>query len=121
MIFRDDLSRQVIDGAKTVTRRLARDNPRSPWSRERCAYRVGQSVAVCPGRGQRQIGRAVVTSVTLEPLGLLTDAEARAEGFEDVHAFVTAWTSINGKYDALALVWRLGLRRDDGGSQTEGP
>jgi hypothetical protein len=113
MNFKPDLARRVLDGTKTVTRRLASDNPWSPWFRDLCGYRVGQSVAVCPGRGQRQLGRAVVTSTDLMPLGRLTVAEARAEGFTDPAAFAAAWANINGKYDPAALVWRVGLRRND--------
>ncbi len=63
MNFRPELAEAVMAGRKTATRRLVSDNPRSPWWREKCVYRVGQVVAVCPGRGRRQIGRARVSSV----------------------------------------------------------
>ena len=102
MNFRDDLARQVIDGTKTVTRRLLSDNPASPWWRERCAYRIGQSVAICTGRGKPQIGRATITNVARVPLGQISLAEARAEGFASVPEFVAAWTAINGDYDPAA-------------------
>lgn len=110
MNFREDLARKVMAGEKTVTRRLVSDNPRSPWWGERCSYRVGQDVAVCPGRCKHAIGRAAVTAVSLERLGNITDAEARAEGFAGRPAFVDAWAAINGRFDPMAIVWRVGLR-----------
>ena len=80
MIFRPELAAMVIAGEKTVTRRLCSENPRSPWWRERCALRPGQSFAVQPGRGKQSIGRARASSVQRELLGRLSDQEARREG-----------------------------------------
>ena len=115
MNFRPELAAAVIEGRKTVTRRLVSENPRSPWWREKCAYRVGQRVAICPGRGKHNIGHAIVTSVERMALGWLTTSEALAEGFRPgaastmVFEFEAAWESINGTYDPDALVWRIGL------------
>lgn len=109
MNFRHELADAVIEGRKTVTRRLVSDNPRSPWFRERCGYRVGQEFAVCPGRGKFQIGRAVVVSVERMALGRLTTASAREEGFTSVAEFEAAFAAINGSYDPHAVVWRIGL------------
>ncbi len=116
MNFRPELAAAVMAGRKTVTRRLVSDNDRSPWWSEKCAYRVGQRVAICPGRGKHNIGHAVVTSVERMTLGYLSPRETRAEGFvdadglfPDVAPFVEAWGSINGSYDPAALVWRIGL------------
>jgi hypothetical protein len=112
MNFRPELAEAVMAGRKTVTRRLVSDNPRSPWWREKCAYRVGQSIAVCPGRGKDAIGRAAVVSVERMALGRLSNAEAQAEGFGGRGGFVMAWTAINGTYDPHALVWRIGLEAE---------
>ncbi len=109
MNFRDELARAVMRGEKTVTRRLVSANPRSPWWREQCAYRVGQEVAICPGRGKHQIGKARVTSVNKAALIRLSDEGARAEGFASADDFEEAWRQINGSYHADALVWRIGL------------
>ncbi len=100
MNFKPDLAAKVMSGDKTVTRRLVSDNPRSPWWREKCAYRVGQEVAICPGRGKHQIGKARVVRVSRQP---------QAEGFASTEAFCEAWMAINGDYDPMALVWRIGL------------
>lgn len=109
MIFRPELAAAVMDGRKTCTRRLVSDNPSSPWSRRRCGYRVGQRVAICPGRGKRAIGKAVVVSVEFMCLGRLSAAESRAEGFDSPAAFEAAWEAINGAYEPYAFVWRIGL------------
>lgn len=109
MNFRAELAAKVMSGEKTVTRRLVSDNPRSPWWREKCSYRVGQEIAVCPGRGKHQIGRARITSVQRMPLGVVDHREAQREGFTNWERFHVAWSVINGSYDAEAVVWRIGL------------
>lgn len=109
MNFKKELAELVMAGRKTCTRRLVSDNPNSPWWREKCAYRVGQEVAICPGRGKHQIGKAVVVSVERMSLGTISPAESRREGFADRGEFIAAWTAINGTYDADAVVWRIGL------------
>jgi hypothetical protein len=110
MNFKPELAAQVMAGAKTVTRRLASDNPRSPWWREQCALKPGKDVAIQPGRGKPAMGRATVVSVRLERLGDIDGREAEREGFADLAEFVCAFTAINGRYIADALVWRVELK-----------
>lgn len=107
MIFRPELAAKVMAGEKTVTRRLCSTNPRSPWYRERCTYLEGKEFAVQPGRGKPSVGRARVISAQRGRLGRLTDAEARAEGFEDEPHFAAAFALINGFYDNFLEVWRI--------------
>jgi hypothetical protein len=107
--FRPELAAAVMAGEKSVTRRLVSDNPRSPWYRHKCGYRLGQEVAICPGRGKHAVGRAVVVGVERMTLGILSRDEAQAEGFAGPLAFVEAWEAINGAYDPHAVVWRIGL------------
>lgn len=114
MIFKPALADAVMAGAKTVTRRAVSDNPRSPWWREACTYRVGQRFAVQPGRGKASIGHARVVDVRREPLGpfdnLDAELEARREGFTSAAEFREVFAALNGgKYDPSALVWRLEL------------
>lgn len=109
MNFRPELAERVMEGSKTCTRRLASTNPRSPWWSGGCAYRVGQRVAVCPGRGKHAIGHATVTSVARMKLGHMSDAEAQAEGFLSVADFEQVFAALNGGYDSAAVVWRVGL------------
>ncbi len=110
MNFLPDLAQKVLAGEKTVTRRLASDNPRSPLSAADCQLVPGRRYAVCPGRGRHAIGSAQVASVVLGPLGQLDTAEARREGFDTVAAFEAAFTGINGGvYDPARMVWRVEL------------
>ena len=110
MIFRPELAAKVMAGEKTVTRRLVSDNPRSPWFTDTCGYRVGQRVAICPGRGKHAIGHAEVTSVERRHLGFLDGCEAWREGFRSAREFEAAWAEINGSCDPDVFVWRIGLR-----------
>lgn len=107
MNFRPELAQAVMGGMKTVTRRLVSDNPRSPWYAERCSLKVDHTYAVCPGRGKNAIGRVRIVAVMSEPLGHLSESEARREGFFTVEAFEEAWKSINGSYDPKQVVWRV--------------
>lgn len=108
MNFKPELADQVMDGRKTVTRRLTSENPRSPWWRKRCSLKVNHTYAVCPGRGKNQIGRVRIVSVRRQPLHLaLLPGEAEKEGFADEQQFITAWKAINGGWDDMALVWRV--------------
>lgn len=108
--FRPALAAAVMDGSKTVTRRLCSDNPRSPWWRERCALKPGRDYAIQPGRGRPAVGRAIVIDVRREHLGAVDETEARLEGFTDLAGFVGAFTKINGQFDPNAGVWRVELR-----------
>jgi hypothetical protein len=107
MNFRPELAEKVMAGEKTVTRRLANDNPNSPWWRGACALKIGRDYAVCPGRGKNAIGRVRIVNVGQRELHRLTPREAHREGFESTEAFEAAWTAINGAYDPHALVWRV--------------
>ena len=112
MNFRPELAAKVLDGSKTVTRRLASSNPRSPWYEGGCGLKVGRDYAVCPGRGKPQLGRVVVTAVELMRLGRVHPAEALREGFESVAEFEEAFAGINGACDPDWLVWRIEFRRE---------
>lgn len=110
MNFQPELAAKVMAGEKTVTRRLTSVNPRSPWFAGRCSLIVGESYAVCPGRGKVAIGRVRIVSVRQEELGFLSTAEAQREGFAGSGHFFEAWKQINGSYDATTLVWRVEFR-----------
>jgi uncharacterized protein YhfF len=112
MNFRPELAEKIMAGEKTVTRRLMSPNPRSPWFDGGCSLKVGQTYAVCPGRGKNAIGRVRIVAVMSEPLGHLIEREAVAEGFDDVEDFIEAWTEINGRYDPDAIVWRVSFEVD---------
>lgn len=107
MIFSPDLAAKVLDGSKTVTRRLCSENPRSPWWRELCALKVGRDYAVQPGRSELAIGRIKVVAVRREALASLHPDDVRREGFYSLHEFIDAWKAINGRYELLAEVWRV--------------
>lgn len=107
IIFRDDLAAQILAGAKTETRRELSDKPRSPWNRERCAFEVGDTVAICSGRGTPTLGLIVIEAVDKVVLGHITHDGAVAEGCSDVRDFMHTWTKINGSWNPRAEVWRL--------------
>lgn len=105
MIFRQSLVDAILRGDKTATRRLAVDNPNSPWWRGGCPLKVGRSFAVQAGRGQPAIARAIPDRVAMERLGAATHTDAKREGFPNLQSFFEEWQAINGAFDPLAWVW----------------
>lgn len=86
----------VLAGRKTQTRRIAKGQE-APWL-------IGRTYAVQPGRCCRAVGRILVTNLRREPLGQVTDADARAEGVADREAYVALWAEIHGRFDPEWLV-----------------
>ncbi len=103
----------VLAGVKTQTRRpVARGGdfhqpPRSVFTDGECVeivyglcrnrWRVGQTLAVQPGRGQRAIARIRVTAIRYEArAGAISEVDARAEGYDDPAAFGAVWQAMHG-------------------------
>ncbi len=107
MNFRPDLAEKVIRGEKVTTRRLPSANSRSPWFVARCGFVPSRDYAVCPGRGKHAVGRIRVVQTALVRLGVLSDDEARREGFDSETAFRAAWVEITGGYESSLYVWRV--------------
>jgi hypothetical protein len=105
LTFKPELAEAVMAGEKTETRRVANDNPRSPWWRERCGFSIGRDYAVQPGRGKIQIGRARILYTSRGPLRKLTASQAAAEGFASVADFEAIWEQLHGSYDSALEVW----------------
>lgn len=85
MIFRPELVAKIKTDDKTMTRRRVKKGEHA------CRYQGGRDYAVQPGRGQKSVCRIRVTDVRREPLGTITAADARAEGFPDIAGFARYW------------------------------
>jgi hypothetical protein len=99
VIFQPDLIVPILRRQKTETRQ-----PRRPDQAD-CRYKTGHSYAVQPGRGRCGIATISVLNVHTEPLGQLTPASARAEGFADLPEFEAYWLRMHGRYDPDQPVW----------------
>lgn len=105
MIFREELAKAVMRGEKTATRRRMNDNPRSPWFREKCAYKVGQVFTINLGRGITNIGKTRATAVYSQRLGEARSGDAWREGFRSLLAFRDGFARINGGFNPDEEVW----------------
>lgn len=85
MIFKRALPALVLAGKKTETRRT--------WAV--CRVKVGRTYAVRRSRFEKAKGRVLVLSTRQEPLGAITEAGARAEGFASQADFFRAWREIH--------------------------
>jgi hypothetical protein len=106
----------AIRRGKHETRRVANDNPRSPWYRGGCAYHVTRprldrfekTYAICPGRGKQAVGRLKLTKEPeLTVVENITDAGAIAEGFESRDAFLDYFLRLNRGVDLKTEVWAI--------------
>lgn len=101
MIFKPILIRQVLTGAKTVTRRPVK-------SEKPCRYEAGREYSIAPGMARPSIGRIRIVSVRSEELGDIDDADAVLEGFPDAAAFRAYWRALyGGMWDCGLPVWRI--------------
>jgi len=60
----------------------------------RMVYRVGDTVAVIPGRGKKATGRARIVGLRIEPLLDITEEGARAEGVANRGEYLALWDKI---------------------------
>jgi len=105
VIFRSELAEAILRGEKTATRRKMSDNPRSPWYRERCAYKRGQVFTINPGRGVTRVGEARVLRAYKQAPLYISGKQARQEGFASSKAFHEAFAEINPGVDLTEPVW----------------
>jgi hypothetical protein len=108
MNFREEMVAAIRRGDKTQTRRVANDNPNSPWYRGGCAYKMGRVYAICPGRAKSGIGfMELKKEPTLEKLGAIDEAGVRREGFASTKDFIAYWTNLHGEWDPSIRVWKI--------------
>jgi hypothetical protein len=130
MLFKPELLQKVIEGSKTQTRRLAKDDEGLLYGRvgsicsdieeyidsyprhgvsyiKRERYAIGKTYAACPGRGKTQLARIMITGIRCGVASNISEDDARAEGFASRDEFLQAWDTINGKGKRDTAVWIL--------------
>lgn len=116
MNFRPEMVLAMRRGPKIETRRVANDNPRSPWYRAGCAYHVQRpsidrgpvDYAICPGRGKAAVGRLKLTAEPeLSVVENITDLGAHREGFKDRDAFLAYFRKLNPTSGLDTSIWAL--------------
>jgi hypothetical protein len=121
MIFTEPLHSLVLAGRKTQTRRPVQ--PSDVWQpnahtgeitmvQSRPHYRtrffVGHDYAVQPGRGKRSTGRIRVTRLRYIAQAMdISEADARAEGFETPEQFREKWREMYGELALACPCWAL--------------
>lgn len=130
MIFKQH--QKVLNGTKTQARRIMRVDG-NVWLEgisfsdgiinevhgvNGVRFYVGQLLPVIPKRGQKairdergNIRRVKVIEIRNQPLQEISDADAKAEGVENVAAYRELWDSINKakgtRWEDNPLVWAL--------------
>jgi hypothetical protein len=101
---------KVLDGSKTQTRRLAKPGDQMISNHvgsynfkevrsinNRCLWFVGEDYAVQPGRGQKSVGRFLLTDLRFEDVRAISEADAWAEGGYDIQSYLCLWASMHDK------------------------
>lgn len=108
MLFTEAMVEAMREGRKVETRRVANDNPRSPWFREKCSYKLGKPYAIVPGRSKPGIGfLELVEEPRLGPVDSITHLGARREGFANRASFLMYFGTLHGEFDLSMQVWAL--------------
>lgn len=135
MIFSENSVAALCVGFKVVTRRpvgntvpgkydahgpLYADTPVAAvyeyndldWYRDgRVRWRIGQLLAVQPGRGRPALAHVQVVSLAYDARVCDLDAaEAMREGYENVGQFRAAWIEMHGVDGWCGPAWRLGVQ-----------
>jgi hypothetical protein len=121
MLFTPALVAKILAGEKTQTRRVVKPvferwpiehvglRPISSVRRNgRYLWRVGRVYAVQPGRGKHAVARIRITAIRYcARAGDISEADARAEGFESVAQFREVYAKINGAAALERPCWAL--------------
>lgn len=131
MNFTPEMLAKVLDGTKTQTRRPVKQGDKKDtierylavsyharWyggediqaviRSERILWGKGKTYAVCPGRGKKAVARMKITKIRAECPIDISDADARAEGFESREAFWDKLRSLYGtNVNLTAPYWAL--------------
>ena len=112
MIFKDKLCQKVLDGTKTQTRRLMK-NDEYVWvgsntsivevcdSNNRLKWHVGNTYAVQPGRGKRAVGRILLTKIGRGFIQNISPADIIAEGISTTLRGYAAETHLYSQFREL--------------------
>ena len=113
MLFKKPLLAKVLDGSKTQTRRT-----------HKRTLKAGHTYGVRCRRYDRSAARIRILRASKEPLGNITEEDARKEGFESVEEFRKAWIEINGTWEPERKVTVYDFQLEDapktGNTSTEG-
>ena len=108
MIFKDELCTKVLNGEKTQTRRIKKDNERLLSGHpdlpdevvqrvddpryEVVKWQVGRTYAVQPGRGKKAVGRFKLLTIREERVQDISAGDVAAEGWPDAPDSEYIWT-----------------------------
>lgn len=107
---------QVLAGQKTQTRRIAKPNDQAIYDDEqiigvslagRIKWKVGNTYAIQPKRGSKQVGRLKITAIRREIVNAISLEDAHHEGCDSCEAFFAVWETVHGKNKLDQQVWML--------------
>jgi uncharacterized protein YhfF len=91
MLFKPELCEKILKGEKTQTRRIKKSGERfvdylpggkAVFTERRTKWVVGQTYAICPGRGKPAVGRIRLLDIREERVKDISEADAIVEGVD---------------------------------------
>lgn len=120
MQFSAENAQKILKGRKVQTRRLVSPDEvlmtgaggahvyKGAIDPRRLKWATGKVYSVQEGRGMHATGYIKLKAIRQETLGAITYYDARAEGYESIPEFFTAWQAIHGKKASFKVkVWVL--------------
>lgn len=137
MIFTPEHIEMILAGKKTQTRRVckSKDGHASEvqegdsafsitkvWASGKLKWQVGKTYAIQPGRNAKGVGLIKLTSIGVDWLQCISDADSEREGYpvaprtgvsvyEGLNEFITIWNALNTRkgtrWEDNPLVWIL--------------
>lgn len=102
ILFKPEHAPMILDGTKTQTRRLGK-----------CRWRVGSihQAKLNFKKGSNPFAHIKILSRYQEPLGNISEADARAEGYNSIQEYVEVFKRIYGMWDPDIDVWVVNFER----------
>jgi len=95
MLFREKHIKQILNGEKTMTRRLPGKSAN---------YQIGRVYTIRPCRFAKPAAQILIIRKFRQKLGEISTGDMKKEGYNSLDEFQAAWIKINGSWKPEQIV-----------------